>query len=99
MSPLDALGRVLPRIPWVSDGADWGWRNVYERQPPSRVQFSFPAHGSCLGVFTEPKSDILQLQSLFPSSSPQLILADAIATKVRSVSAALGGDFCAQFVC
>ena len=31
VSPTDALGRVLPRIPRISDGADWGWKNVYER--------------------------------------------------------------------
>lgn len=98
VSPIDALGRVLPHIPRVSDGMDWCWRNVYESQPPS-VRSFFPAHDPCLGVFTGPQSDIIQIHSLFPSSTPCLILADATATKVRPVSAALGGDVCAQFVC
>ena len=37
VSPIDILSRVLPRIPHVSDGRDWSWRNVYERQSIPRV--------------------------------------------------------------
>lgn len=32
VSPIDVLGRVLPRIPQISGGTDWSWKNVYERQ-------------------------------------------------------------------
>jgi hypothetical protein len=44
VSPLNLLSRLLPRIPWVSDGIDFSWENVYERQPLSGLSF-FP-HGS-----------------------------------------------------
>ena len=41
VSPLNILSRILPRIPWISDGRDFGWENVYERQPvPSTVFLS-----------------------------------------------------------
>ena len=33
VSPITAYGRLLPRLPWISAGADFNWRNVYERQP------------------------------------------------------------------
>jgi hypothetical protein len=32
VSPLFPLHRLLPRIPWISAGVDFGWRNAYERQ-------------------------------------------------------------------
>ena len=33
VSPLNVLNRILPRIPWISDGKDFVWENAYERQP------------------------------------------------------------------
>ena len=32
VSPLNILSRLLPRIPWISDGLDFSWESVYERQ-------------------------------------------------------------------
>jgi len=46
VSPLDVLTRIIPRIPRISDGIDFGWKNVYERQPLPRVQFPYQAHDS-----------------------------------------------------
>lgn len=40
-----ALNRAATRIPKISAGDGFGWRNVYERQPPHEVHFSYPAHG------------------------------------------------------
>jgi hypothetical protein len=37
VSPLSTLGRMLPRIPWISSGFDFSWRNPYERQPLPRL--------------------------------------------------------------
>lgn len=93
VSPIDILSRVLPHIPQVSDGRDWGWKNVYERQYIPRVRYSLPAQSPCLGVFAASKSDIVQIRSIIPDSTPQLILADATAAKVRPLS----GGTCAQF--
>ena len=31
VSPISPLSRYLPRIPWISNGADFGWKNPYER--------------------------------------------------------------------
>jgi len=81
VSPLDTLSRIIPRIPRISYGADFSWGNVYERQPLPRVRLFYPAHSTCLGVFAASKSDIIQLRSLFPSCMPQLLLADATATR------------------
>jgi hypothetical protein len=39
VSPVDNLGRLLPRIPQVSAGRDASWKNVYERQSILRVPF------------------------------------------------------------
>ena len=39
VSPLSVLNRILPRIPWISDGRDFGWENVYERQPVPIYRF------------------------------------------------------------
>jgi hypothetical protein len=32
-----SLGRMLPRIPWISGGIDFSWRNVYDRRPLPRL--------------------------------------------------------------
>jgi len=82
ISPTNPLNNVLPRIPWISDGINFSWENVYERQPLSRLLFSDTAHIPCLGVFAASKSDIVHLRSLFPSKTPQLLVADATAAKV-----------------
>jgi len=86
VSPLNTFSRIIPRIPWISDGNDFSWENVYERQPLPRVPFSYPAHSPCLGVFAASNSDIVHLRSLYPSGTPQLLLADATAAKVGLVS-------------
>jgi hypothetical protein len=31
------LHRFLPRIPWISAGVDFGWRNAYERRALLRI--------------------------------------------------------------
>jgi hypothetical protein len=82
VSPLNLLSRLLPRIPWIVDGNNWSWENVYERQPLSRLSFSYTAHSPCLGLFAASNSDIIHLRSLFPSKAPQLLVADATAVKV-----------------
>jgi len=86
VSPIDVLGRILPRIPWISDGSDFSWKNVYESRSLPRGRFSYLAHRPPLGVFAASKSDIVQFRSLFPYSTPQLLLADATAAKVGLVS-------------
>jgi len=91
-SPLTIL---LPRIPWISDGISFSWENVYERQPLSGLSFSDTAHSPCLGVFAASKSDIVHLRSFFPSRSPQLLVADATASKVDWSPS---GRHCAQIV-
>jgi hypothetical protein len=58
VSPSTPLGFVLPRIPQVSGGADFGWRNVYERKALPGVWFSYPAHGPWKG-FSRHSSPIL----------------------------------------
>ena len=35
VSPLYPLGRTLPRIPWVTAGPTFGWRDAYECKSPS----------------------------------------------------------------
>ena len=82
VSPLNLLSRLFPRIPWISDGIDFSWENVYERQPLPRLSFSYTAHSPLLGVFAASNSDIVHLRSLFPSRVPQLLIADATAAKV-----------------
>jgi len=47
VSPLNLLSRLLPRIPWISDGIDFSWENVYERQPLPGLSFSYTAHSHC----------------------------------------------------
>ena len=32
VSPFTILNGLIPRIPWISDGLDFSWENVYERQ-------------------------------------------------------------------
>ena len=86
ISPITALGRIVPRIPWISDGADFGWSNAHKRQVLLGVQYSYLAHDPCLGIFMALKSDIVQVRSLLPYVAPQLLLADAAATKVGKVS-------------
>ena len=39
VAPLEILNRILPRVPGISYGAEWSWKNVYERQPLPKVQF------------------------------------------------------------
>jgi hypothetical protein len=85
VSPLNILCHLLPRIPWISDGSNFSWENVYERQPLPRLLFSYTAHSLCLGVFAASNSDIVHLRSLFPSETPQLLVADATAVKVGLV--------------
>jgi hypothetical protein len=82
VSPLNLLSRLLPRIPWVTDGLNFSWENVYERRHLPRLSFSYTAHNPCLGVFAASNSDIVHLRSLFPSKTPQLLVADATAAKV-----------------
>ena len=82
VSPLNVLSRLLPRIPWISDGLGFTWDNVYERQLLPRLSLSYTAHRPCLGLFAASTSDIVHLRSLYPGSTPQLLLADATATKV-----------------
>jgi len=96
VSPLDSLSRLIPRIPWISDGNDFSWENVYERQPLLKVPFSYPAHSPCLGVFAASNSDIVHVRSLYPSGTPQLLLADATAAKVGLVSKWRSGGLRAQ---
>ena len=86
ISPVDALGRILPRIPWISDGIEYSWTGVYERQLLPSVRFSSSPHASCLGVFAASESDIVQLRSLLPDATPRLLLADATAIKVESAA-------------
>ena len=86
VSPLDIFSRLLPRIPWISAGLDFGWENVYERQLLPRLSFSYTAHSPCPGFFAASNSDIVHLRSLLPSKIPQLLIADATAAKVRLVS-------------
>ena len=38
VSPLNLLSRGS-RIPWISDGRDFGWKKVYERQPVPIYRF------------------------------------------------------------
>lgn len=85
ISPLEILGGLLPRIPWISDGRDFVWENVYERQPLTRVPPSLPAHSPCPGVFAASNSEIVHLRSLFPCDAPYLLIADATAAKVGLV--------------
>ena len=82
VSPFDFLNRLLPRIPWISDGKDFGWENVYERQLLPRLSLFYAAHSPCLGIFAGSKSDIVHVRSLFPGNNAQLLLADATAAKV-----------------
>ena len=44
------------------------------------------AHGPYIGIFAASNSDIIQLQSVLPFGVPQLLLADATATKVGPAS-------------
>ena len=85
VSPIGIFGRFFPRIPCISAGADFNWRNVYQRQLLPRFGF-YTAHHPFLDVFVTSKSDIVLLRSLYPSSSPQLLLADATAAKVGRMS-------------
>ena len=39
VSPIGIFGRFFPRIPCISAGADFNWRNVYQRQPLPRFGF------------------------------------------------------------
>jgi hypothetical protein len=39
VSPVTIFSRILPRIPWISGGADFSWRNVYERMALLRIAF------------------------------------------------------------
>jgi len=86
VSPVGLVTRLLPRIPWISDGINVSWENVYERQPLPRLSFSDTAHSPSLGVFAASNSDIVHVRSLFPSKTPQLLVADATAVKVGLVS-------------
>jgi hypothetical protein len=47
ISPIHPLNRLLPRIPRISDGGNFGWRNVYERQDLPGGHFSNPTHNPC----------------------------------------------------
>ena len=86
ISPLEVLGGLLPRIPWISDGRDFVWENVYERQPFNyQSTLSHPAHSPCPGVFAASNSEIVHLRSLFPCDAPHLLIADATAAKVGLV--------------
>jgi hypothetical protein len=33
VSPITVFSLILPRIPRIIDGTDFGWRDVHERQP------------------------------------------------------------------
>ena len=85
VSPLNVFSRLLPRIPWISDGLNSSWENVHERQLLPRLSLSYTAHSLYLGFFAAFKSDIIQIQSLFPGNTPQLLVADAAAAKVGLV--------------
>ena len=83
VSPLHPLNGIFPRVPGISYGVEWRWKNVYESQPLPKGQFSCLAHvPSCLDVFAASNSDIIQIRSLFPYSTSVLIIADATAAKV-----------------
>ena len=84
--PFEALGYVLPRIPWISAGIDFSLTDVYERQLLPSAQCSSSPHASCLGVFAASEPDIVQLRSILPDATPRLLLADATAIKVESVA-------------
>ena len=87
VSPTSIFGRLLPRIPWFSPGVSFIWKDAYRRQPLLRIMvFSTLLTVQCLGIFTASKSDVVQIRSLFPDSTPQLLLADAAAAKVRLIS-------------
>ena len=86
VSPVSVFGQHLPRIPWISPGVDFGFRNAYERRSLLTVQLFYPAHRQCLDIFAASKSDIVQLRSLFPNHVPELLLADATAAKVGLIS-------------
>ena len=43
VAPLEILNRILPRVPGIAYGAEWSWKNVYERQPLPKVQFPYLA--------------------------------------------------------
>ena len=81
LSPLNILSRSLPRIPWISDGMEFSGEAIYERQPVPVYVFLFRSC-PCLGVFATSNSDIIQIRSLHSCYTPQLMLADATATKV-----------------
>ena len=86
VSPIGIIGRFFPRIPWVSAGADFNWRNAYERQPfPSMFDFQLVSR-SILDIFAKSNSDVVLLRSLYPTSTPQLLLADATTSKVGQTS-------------
>ena len=85
ISPLNVFSRLLPRIPWISDGLNSSWENVYERQLLPAPSLSYTAHSPRLGFFAAFKSDIVQIRSLFPGNTPQLLVADAAAAKVGLV--------------
>ena len=82
VSPATIIDRILPRIPFISGGPEFSWKNAYERQSLPREPISYPTHGLRTGIFARSKSDIVQFRSLFPYCIPQLLLADATATKV-----------------
>ena len=86
VSPFYPLSRILPRIPWISDRADFSWKNPYEREALPGARLSYQAHGLYIGIFAASKADIVQLRTLFPRCVPQLLLADATAAKVRLVT-------------
>ena len=86
VSSISPLNILLPRIPWISDGINFVFENAYERRPLPRLSFPDTAHSPCLGVFAASNSDVVHLRSLFPSDTPQLIVADATAAKVGLVS-------------
>ena len=85
VSPTSIFGRRLPRIPWISPGVSFNWRNAYERQPFLRV-VCLASSDPLLGIFAASKSDIVQIRSLFPFCTQQLLLADATAVKVGFVA-------------
>lgn len=88
VSPIGIFGRFFPRIPWISAGADFSWRNVYKRQHFPRFSFLVVSR-PIIDAFATSKSDIVLLRSLYPSGNPQLLLADATATKVGHTSTSI----------
>ena len=99
VSPIDVISRLVPPIPRISDGKDFSWKNVYERQPLPRVWFSCSAHS------TPSASRCLRSIQVRYCSTPVNFPMPCPTTTTRRYYSCQGGTgvklvvFCAQFAC